>query len=102
MDRGIKRVLFTSAVLGSITSPGDAQDNTASSLQLWDMALNREQTLQSVFLSALVFKNIKIYFVFLSAGIRDDPATYQKLPGQPFCPSAGRQDRCFKKLHVLG
>lgn len=64
MDWGIKRVLFTSAVLGSIISLGEAQDDAASFLQLWDTSLNREQTLQRVVLSALVFENS-----------RDDPTT---------------------------
>lgn len=60
MDWGIKRVLFTGAVLGSIASLGEAQEDAASFLQLWDTSLSRQQTLQPVVLSALVFKNPEV------------------------------------------
>lgn len=59
MEWGIKRVLFTGTVLGSITPLGAAQEDAASFLQLWDTA-QLEQTLQAAVLSALIFKNAKM------------------------------------------
>lgn len=87
MDWGIKRVLFTRAVLGSIASLGEAQEDAASFLQLWDTSLSREQTLQPVVLSALVFKIPEM----IQLPIRNCLASLS-VPQQ--------ENECFKKLFL--